>query len=351
VRLLSAADMGGRAPGTEGHARAVAFVVEEMRAAGLTPEVNGNVVGRIEGSRQDWKGQVVVVGAHFDHLGSADGKLHPGADDNASGVAALLALMRSFAAGPPPERTLLFAAFDEEEQGRLGSARLVSELKGRGSEVFAMVNLDTVGRLGEGKLLVLGSGTASEWPHIFRGAGFVTGVPVEPVAADPGGSDQVSFQEAGVPAVQLFTGPHTDWHTPGDTADKVDVPGIAKVVAVAREAVAYLAGRAEPLTRPGASVASGARGESSARKVALGTIPDFAFAGPGVRLTGVVAGSSAERAGLLAGDVLVEVNGEAVADLRAYSDALKRVSAGERVRLAYLRGQERRTTEVEATAR
>jgi S1-C subfamily serine protease len=131
----------------------------------------------------------------------------------------------------------------------------------------------------------------------------------------------------------------------------VDVPGIAKVVAVAREAVAYLAGRAEPLTRPGASVASGARGESSARKVALGTIPDFAFAGPGVRLTGVVAGSSAERAGLLAGDVLVEVNGEAVADLRAYSDALKRVSAGERVRLAYLRGQERRTTEVEATAR
>jgi membrane-associated protease RseP (regulator of RpoE activity) len=211
------------------------------------------------------------------------------------------------------------------------------------------VNLDTVGRLGEGKVLVLGTGTATEWPHVFRGAGFVTGVPVEPVATDPGGSDQVSFQELGVPAVQLFTGPHADYHTAGDTVDKLDVPGIAKVVAVAREAVAYLASRPEPLTRVGGEVR--ATGPGGARKIALGTIPDFAYGGPGVRLEGVVAGSAAERGGLLAGDVLVELNGEQMPDLRAYSDALKRLSAGDRVRLTYLRAGERKTVEVEAAAR
>jgi membrane-associated protease RseP (regulator of RpoE activity) len=212
-----------------------------------------------------------------------------------------------------------------------------------------MVNLDSVGRLGEGKLLVLGTGTATEWPHVFRGAGFVTGVPVEPVAADPGGSDQVSFQEQGVPAVQLFTGPHTDYHTAGDTADKVDVPGIAKVVAVAREAIAYLASRPEPLTRAGGEGRTAA--SEGTRKVALGTVPDFAYAGTGVRLEGVVAGSAAERGGLLAGDVLVELNGEPIADLRAYSQALKRLSPGDHVRLTYLRGGERKTVEVEAAAR
>jgi len=290
-----------------------------------------------------------VVGAHLDHLGTAGGVLHPGADDNASGIAALLALARAFVAGPPPERTVIFAAFDGEETGRLGSKRLAAELAAKESTVFAMVNLDTVGRLGEGKLLVLGTGTAAEWPHVFRGAGFVTGVPVEPVTADPGGSDQVSFQERGVPAVQLFTGPHADYHTAGDTADKVDILGLAKVVAVTREAVAYLASRPEPLTRTGE--APRPAGEGGERKVALGTIPDFAYAGTGVRLDGVVAGSAAERGGLAAGDVVVELNGEPLANLRAYSDALKRLTAGDRVRLTYVRAGERKTVEVEAASR
>jgi len=349
VRTLAGPEMEGRAPGTQGHARAVAFVAEQLQAAGLTPVVDGNVVATLPGTRSEWKDQAVVIGAHLDHLGTTGGALHPGADDNASGVAALLALARAFSAGPPPERTLVFAAFDEEETGRLGSKRLAADLAARGTTVFAMVNLDTVGRLGEGKLLVLGTGTAAEWPHVFRGAGFVTGVPVEPVAADPGGSDQVSFQEKGVPAVQLFTGPNADYHTPGDTADKVDVAGLAKVVAVAREAVAYLASRPEPLTVTGGQARPS--GEGGERKVALGTIPDFAYAGHGVRLEGVVAGSAAERGGLAGGDVLVELNGEPLADLRAYADALKRLTAGDRVRLTYLRAGERKTVEVEAAAR
>ena len=111
-----------------------------------------------------------------------------------------------------------------------------------------MVNLDTVGRLGSGKILVLGASTADEWIHIANGAGYVTGAPVQSVMNDPGGSDQKSFVEAGVPAVQLFTGANPDYHTPGDTPDKIDGDGLVKVAAVTREFVAYLAERDRPLT-------------------------------------------------------------------------------------------------------
>jgi hypothetical protein len=296
------------------------------------------------GTKADFARQAIVVGAHYDHLGSG----HPGADDNASGVAALLELARAFASGPQPDRTILFVAFDAEEGGRLGSKRFVEDLKRDGIEARAMVNLDTVGRLGSGKILVLGTGTASEWIHVFRGAGFVTGFPVEGVASDPGGSDQVSFQEAGIPAVQLFTGPHLDYHAPGDTFDKVDVAGIAKVAAVAREAVEWLAGRAEPLTRTGATPAGG---DGSGRKVSLGTIPDFAFAGPGMRLDGVVPGSPAEKAGLAKGDVIVKLGDTETADLRAFSAALKALSPGSRVKVTFVRDGKQATAEAEIVAR
>ena len=104
------------------------------------------------------------------------------------------------------------------------------------------MNLDTVGRLGAGKLQVLGTGTAGEWIHAVRGATWVTGVETKAVPETLESSDHVSFVEAGIPAVQLFTGPHVDYHRPSDTAEKVDVPGLAKVAAVAKELVSWLAG-------------------------------------------------------------------------------------------------------------
>ena len=98
---------------------------------------------------------------------------------------------------------------------------------------IGMLNLDTVGRLGKKKLLVLGAGSAREWEHIFNGASFVTGVEVETVSQDLDSSDQVSFEAAGVPAVQLFSGPHADYHRPSDTPDKIDPEGLEKVASVA----------------------------------------------------------------------------------------------------------------------
>jgi membrane-associated protease RseP (regulator of RpoE activity) len=207
-----------------------------------------------------------------------------------------------------------------------------------------MLNLDTVGRLGDRPLLILGTGTADEWPHIFRGAGYVTGVPVQPVADDIGSGDQTSFIEAGVPAVQLFAGIHEDIHRPGDMPDKIDREGLVRVARVLHETVQYLGGRQEPLagTRAGgAGDTAAAPGEK--RRVSFGTVPDFSWNGQGVRLEDVRPGTPAAQAGLRAGDIIVEVNEAAVTDMRSYSSALRQLSPGDEIRVRFSRdGSEQR---------
>jgi Zn-dependent M28 family amino/carboxypeptidase len=255
-----------------------------------------------------------------------------------------------------PQRSIVFVAFDGEEWGLKGSRRL-ARTRTAAQRPFAMINLDAVGRLGAKKLLVLGAGTADEWRHIAMGIGFTTGVESTCVADDPGGSDQVSFHEIGVPAIQLFTGPHEDYHRPSDTADKVDYDGMVKVATWLREAVVYLADRKEPLTStlktgPSAGAPKPADGAPAAagvgaRRVSLGTMPEFEFAGPGVRVASVIAGSPAEKAGIAAGDVILAIDGADVADLKGYSALLKTKKPGDKVKVRVRRGDE--TKELEAT--
>jgi aminopeptidase N len=363
----------GRLPGTPGHEAAAKYVAERFKALGLAPggddgtyfqqfamavgrpaEAGGheepvkvaNVVGCIPGTKSEWRDQSVVVSAHYDHLGLGwpdvhkgdEGKVHPGADDNASGVAVLLELARVLAAEPKPSRTIVFVAFTGEEAGLAGSTYYAEHAtRFPVSKVIGAINLDTVGRLNDQKLSVLGTGTATEWQHIFRGAGFVTGVDSRNVAESIQSSDQVSFVRKGVPAVQIFSGATPDYHRPSDTADKIDVPGLVKVAAFTREGVAYLAERAEPLTSaiagaggaPAATARPAAAG--AARRASLGTVPDFGFEGPGVRVSSVVPASAAEKAGVQAGDVLVSIDGKPIANLQAYSDLLRGLAPGQTV--------------------
>jgi C-terminal processing protease CtpA/Prc len=250
---------------------------------------------------------------------------------------------------------VVFIAFAGEEAGRRGSRHYVVEQKRFPADrAVGMVNLDTVGRLGNNPLFVLGTGSAREWAHLLTGSGYVAGVTVAPVADDYGSSDQRSFLEAGVPAVQFFSGPNEDYHRPSDTPDKIDAEGLVKIAAVVKEAVAYLATRERPLTAALTEKAKGGQeGISPAEKrsVSLGTVPDFSYAGTGVRLSGTLPGSPAEQAGLRSGDVIVQVNAAPIRSLRDLSSLLKGLNAGEKVSIRYVRDGKERTAETAVVTR
>ena len=367
VTHLSRPSMEGRGLGSSGLVAATGWVEDQLADARLNP-------AGAEGYRQSWSwrggeperpmeltnlvGNIpgtdpglapVLVMAHMDHLGTGwpdvrsgnEGLVHPGADDNASGISVMLELARAMAAEPARPRTVIFAAVTGEEAGRVGSKHLLGAMASD-ARPYACVNLDTVGRLADGDLFVLNADSAREWRFIFMGVGYTTGAPVKIVTEPLDSSDQMSCIELGIPAVQLFSGPTPDYHRPSDTADTIDADGMAVVTEASHEAVVYLAERLEPLTvtikgesaptgHPGAAKTAGAR------RASLGTMPDFGFEGPGVRVQQVMPSSAAEKAGLLAGDVLAAIDGQPVTDLRGYSTLLKSRSPGDEVEVTVIR--------------
>ncbi len=380
VEHLAAPELEGRGLGSTGLASATDWVEARMRAAGLEPAGDHgfrqtwtwtggsperemelvNLVGRVPGSDPELASDPVLVLAHLDHLGRGwpdvregnEGQVHPGADDNASGVAALLETAALMASEPARFRPVLFAVVTGEEAGRLGSSRLLDSLD-PGDLPFACVNLDTVGRLGDGRILVLDADSAREWRFVFMGVGYTTGAPIEVVTERLDSSDQTSCLEHGVPAVQLFTGPNADYHRPSDTADTIDAEGLAQVVEATHEAVGYLAERADPLTVTISGRAEEAEPEArgGARRASLGTMPDFGYSGAGVLLQQVLPDSPAAAAGLAPGDVVVAFDGAPIDDLRAYSAALKAHTPGDEVTITVRRDGEEVTVTATLAAR
>jgi Zn-dependent M28 family amino/carboxypeptidase len=210
-----------------------------------------NVVGVVEGADAALKNEWVVVGAHYDHLGqggpgsAAPGAaaVHPGADDNASGVAALC-LAADAMSKAKPKRSVAFVAFAGEELGLIGAAHYAKTAKGK---LVAMINLDMVGRLKDDGLQVQGADTAKEWAELVGGAN-KDNLKLGPTTGGYGPGDHTVFQMAGVPAVLLFTGPHDDYHKPSDTADKLSFPGIEKVARYAFRLARAVADRPAALT-------------------------------------------------------------------------------------------------------
>ena len=352
-------------------AAAVREAAEAGTAASLTAAIEPrmvearNVVAMIPGSDPTLAREVVIVGAHYDHLGmGGDGSLSPddlavhnGADDNASGTAALMeAARRIQESGVAPARTVLFLAFTGEEKGLWGSAHYVSEPLFPMENSVAMINMDMVGRLRENTLTVYGTGTAEEWPGLLEE---VNGRQAEPMtlASIPDGfgpSDHSSFYGAKVPVLMLFTNTHSDYHRPQDDWELINQEGLERVSSFAAELVGEIAGSEEAevvaLTlvegagNPGGAMASDQDQTSSAGpgfRASLGTIPDMTPREFGVRITGVREGSPAEKAGLQSGDVLVEFAGKEITDLYAYTYALRDQKPGDEVVVVVLRGEER----------
>lgn len=261
VRFLSSPTLEGRAVGTPGSQQASLFLAQrylELEIPGAHPracrsptacdsgyfqlfQVEGrgarNVLAAISGTNDPSDARrYVVLGAHFDHLGrsselarDAGSRVRPGADDNASGTAALLELARRFAAEPPPV-PVVFAHFDAEELGLLGSAAFADDPSVPLDSIELMVNLDMVGRLRGGSLGIEIPSDARRLSSLFDSLAAEVGIPLRRTTRIAGRSDHSTFVRHGVPAVALFTGFHQDYHRAGDTADKVDYAGLDRVV-------------------------------------------------------------------------------------------------------------------------
>ena len=282
-----------------------------------------NVAGRLPGSGKSER--VIVVGAHMDHLGMgtdsslAPGEhaIHNGADDNASGVAAVLEICKRAAATDVATRPfdLVCVAFGAEEMGLLGSKHFVQSLpEAERARIAAMLNFDMVGRLGPDGLVVAGAGTSKLWPGLIethRGA-----LTVRTTDDGYGPSDHGSFYEARIPVLHFFTGPHEDYHRPSDDLDKINFAGAASVANHAFAIIEALEhGAIVPdyveVARPAASRGGGFR-------VSLGTIPDYGAKVDGVRLSGVRKDGAAEKAGLVKGDVITRIGSRDIHNLDDY---------------------------------
>lgn len=367
VRVLADDAYEGRLAGSIGERCAGDYIAARFAALGLEPAgddgwfqdvplasvinphaaggTGRNVLARLPGTDPELADQPVLIGAHYDHLGRGapgslapgDSAIHNGADDNASGVAALLNVAALLAADPPAA-PVIFMAFTGEEAGLLGSAHWAGRKTSPVETARAMLNMDMVGRLEGRPLIVYGTGTAAEWERLLDAAGPAAGLQL---AYSPGGygpSDHTSFYTRDIPVLHFFSNTHSDYHKPSDDWQKIDADGLRRVSALVADVARTVAGRRDRLTLV-AGVGNPARQATTSGFGAwLGTIPDFAPVERGVRLGGVTPGSPADRAGLETGDILVGLGGSEVADLQGMTDALNRHRPGEAVEVVVLRG-------------
>ena len=281
--------------------------------------------------------ETVVLGAHYDHLGyggansAAPGEntVHHGADDNASGTALLVEVARMLKQEGPFPRTILFVAFSGEERGLLGSAHYTANAAVPLADTAAMVNLDMVGRLDGNKIVVHGTGTGTGLDALVDR--FVAARGFE-AAKEPGGfgpSDHSSFYARKIPVLHLFTGSHTDYHRPTDTADKINYDGMVRITRLVADIVRDLATAPE---RPAyIEVASKQFAGGGGDRPYFGSIPDFGKPGKGYAITGATKDSPAAKGGLKGGDVIVRLGESAVTGLEDFDSALRKHKGGETV--------------------
>src|SRR6266571_6039036 len=378
VRFLADDRQEGRGVGTGGLSRAGVYIRDGFERAGLrttfqvftippdAPAVlhttlgglsTRNVVAIIPGSSRALHGEIVVVGAHYDHLGlggfgaldpDSTGRVHNGADDNASGTAALLEIGRRLARRHPA-RTVVLVAFSSEELGTLGSSYFVHHSVPQPIDsLYAMLNLDMVGRLRNARLMALGAGTAREFPALLDSLNTPPRFDLRASGNGWGPSDHAVFFATHHPVLHFFTDLHDDYHRSTDDWEKLNVTGIAQVAEYVADLAWSLANRTGALTfvdapRPQATTGGSGYGAY------LGTIPDMSGGGvsDGVRITGVRAGSPAEQAGLMAGDVIMAIGAKQIANLYDMTDALRAHQRGDTVVIVSRRdGVEQRATTV-----
>ena len=346
-----------------------------------------NVIGVLEGTDASLKNEAIVIGAHYDHLGRGgqgsldvnSTEIHHGADDNASGTAAMIEMARLFAKEKKNKRTIIFIAFGGEEEGLLGSKHYVNNPVFPLEKTVAMLNMDMVGRLSENKLTVGGIGTATEWKDLVNSSnqsGLSTVKNESPTDAKTenkqtgqvtdkiypnfalqlnedgfGPSDHSSFYGKQIPVLFFFTGTHNDYHKPSDTAEKINYGGLVKIIDYVAAIVRSIDQTAK---RPTYAVAksSSMGGGRTGFNVSLGTVPSYADGNnDGLLLDGVRDDSPAAKAGVKAGDKIVKLAGRDIRGISDYVFVLGEMKAGEAYEIVVLRGTEKLTLKIVPAAR
>ncbi|HEX3645982.1 MAG TPA: M20/M25/M40 family metallo-hydrolase [Vicinamibacterales bacterium] len=311
----------------------------------------------VETAAKPW----VALGAHFDHLGHGEagntlagkedaGRIHVGADDNASGSAAVLAIAATLAK-QPRKRNVLVGFWSGEELGLLGSNAFSTTPPVPLDRIAAYLNFDMVGRMQDNKLTVQATGSSPAWGKIIEQANVAAGFDLA-VQEDPyQPTDVATFNAAGIPSLSFFTGTHADYHKPSDTADKIDFEDLDRVVdfaaAIARRLEDTAA--APAFTKVDQSLQQGA-GRAGVR-LFTGTIPDYSTEVKGLLLGGVVGGGPAEQAGLRKGDVIIEIAGQTITNIYDYTYALDILKIGQPAKVLYIRDGKKAETTLTPAAR
>jgi hypothetical protein len=292
----------------------------------------------------------VILGAHYDHLGygedknSLDGlnEIHNGADDNASGTAALLELARKLKQKAPPANNYLLMHFSGEELGLMGSKYWL-ENPTVSVKANYMINMDMVGRYDTARKLTIGGyGTSPEWGSTIPMLANKFSYKLD--SAGTGPSDHASFYRKDIPVLFFFTGSHPDYHKASDDWDKINYAGINDIVNLVYKIV-------ETTDSKGkigfAKTREQQMGRSTRFTVSLGVIPDYGYTGTGMRIDGASAGKLADKLGLKAGDILLQLGDYKFVDVNSYMQSLSKFNKGDKTKLIYKRGSEEITVALE----
>jgi Zn-dependent M28 family amino/carboxypeptidase len=283
----------------------------------------------------------VVIGAHYDHLGwghdgnslnaKKDNQVHNGADDNASGTAALIQIAEWVKKNKLKNYNYLFISFSGEEEGLIGSKAIVKEMQFDSNKIAYMLNMDMVGRLNDSThaLTLGGVGTSPSWAMFTKDKRFKMGID----SAGAGPSDHTSFYYAGIPVLFVFTGLHTDYHKPSDDADKLNYEGQAMVMHYVYDIIAKMDKEPKPSYRTTKQPAVG----KVRFKVTLGIMPDYSFQEGGVRVDGVTDNKPAIKAGIKGGDIITQLGKYKINGMQTYMEALGAFKEGDRTEVTIQR--------------
>jgi len=375
VTYLASDDLEGRAIGTAGEELAAQYIAERFEKFGLSPmgtdgymqvfnvkkgtnpheeavigDAEGGITGRnVVGYVDNGAERTVVIGAHFDHLGyGSEGSLyrgeksiHNGADDNASGTAAIIQLGRILK-NKSKNKNYLLLAFSGEENGLWGSNYFAKNPTIDLSKVDYMINLDMVGRMNDEKTLAInGVGTSPSWLDKIEAANTDT-LKLVTSESGVGPSDHTSFYLQDLPVLHFFTGQHEDYHKPSDDSEKLNYQGVVHVVRMIERLVLSL----DEEEQIAFTKTKDDSGDNPRFTVSLGVVPDYLYDGQGMRIDGVSEDKPAQKAGMQKGDIVMKLGDSTIVDMMSYMRALSAFQLGDETKVEFKRGEELKSVDI-----